>query len=576
MLGCARASVLGSRDRTFMDAFDIRVDERRCPRSVAPLGWLHVGLLCLVTSAHWAPRLGGPIDLRYDAGVYYALGTSLAQGRGYRIASEPGEIEGVQYPPALPAWIALHQLALGTNDPAVVAVALRRSSFILSLVYALGCYALARSMLPARVAFLSTLLVVLAFHTLHLQDLCFTEIPFALVTVAFALALRARRKTLRALAPLLAALAFLLRTAGVALLAAWVLEAATRRDWRSVALRAVLSAIPLLAWQAHVTSVRSGPEYTQPAYEYQRAPYHFYNVTYAENAGLLDPFVPESGLLGARALVQRLATNGVQLPIALGEAVSTPIGFWRWATHSLSSRLPIDIPEELVVPPLVFLGMLVIGGLLVLWRRGERFHVLYVVCSIVLILVTPWPAQFQRYLAPLAPFLVTALGVALAAPQRWLRRVAGVVWVGALLMQAYTLRQCFVQYQRDLPLPGSSGVVEARLFVFDDAPVWRAFFAAVGWLRENAEESAVIATAAPHETWLRTGRKAVMPPFEPDAHEAQRLLETVPASYLILDTFTFVDISRRYARPVIERHPERWERVYSDPDGLVEVFRARR
>jgi hypothetical protein len=33
----------------------------------------------------WMPRLSGPIDLRWDAGVYYLLGTSLAQGHGYRI-----------------------------------------------------------------------------------------------------------------------------------------------------------------------------------------------------------------------------------------------------------------------------------------------------------------------------------------------------------------------------------------------------------------------------------------------------------------------------------------------------------
>ena len=38
----------------------------------------------------WVPRLLGPIDLRWDGSVYYLLGTSLAQGYGYRILSEPG------------------------------------------------------------------------------------------------------------------------------------------------------------------------------------------------------------------------------------------------------------------------------------------------------------------------------------------------------------------------------------------------------------------------------------------------------------------------------------------------------
>src|SRR5438552_18711575 len=65
----------------------------------------------------WVPRLSGPIDLRWDAGVYYVLGTSLASGHGYRILSEPGSPEALQYPPLLAAVVALHEWALGTTNP---------------------------------------------------------------------------------------------------------------------------------------------------------------------------------------------------------------------------------------------------------------------------------------------------------------------------------------------------------------------------------------------------------------------------------------------------------------------------
>src|SRR5262249_31731158 len=47
-------------------------------------------LLCILAAAAWLPRAGGPIDLRWDGGAYYALGTSITQGQGYRILSEPG------------------------------------------------------------------------------------------------------------------------------------------------------------------------------------------------------------------------------------------------------------------------------------------------------------------------------------------------------------------------------------------------------------------------------------------------------------------------------------------------------
>ena len=86
----------------------------------------------------WLPRLTGPIDLRWDGGVYCLLGTSLAEGHGYRIPSEPGSPEALQYPPLLPVVVALHQWALGTTNPDVVAPWLRKSYAGLFVVYALA------------------------------------------------------------------------------------------------------------------------------------------------------------------------------------------------------------------------------------------------------------------------------------------------------------------------------------------------------------------------------------------------------------------------------------------------------
>ncbi len=59
------------------------------------------------------------------ARVYYVLGTSLAEGKGYRLLNEPGEIQANQYPPLLPLIIAAHQIVLGTSDPHVVGPWLR-------------------------------------------------------------------------------------------------------------------------------------------------------------------------------------------------------------------------------------------------------------------------------------------------------------------------------------------------------------------------------------------------------------------------------------------------------------------
>ena len=87
----------------------------------------------------WLPRLSGPIDLRYDAGVYYLLGTSLAQGHGYRIPSEPGSPQALQYPPLLPAIVATYQRALGTSDPLIIGPGCGKPTHSSSLVTPWRC-----------------------------------------------------------------------------------------------------------------------------------------------------------------------------------------------------------------------------------------------------------------------------------------------------------------------------------------------------------------------------------------------------------------------------------------------------
>src|SRR3982751_5920334 len=56
---------------------------------------LLVGLAALTS---WVPRGGGPIDLRWDGGAYYILGTSLVEGDGYRMRSEPGGLPSSLHP----------------------------------------------------------------------------------------------------------------------------------------------------------------------------------------------------------------------------------------------------------------------------------------------------------------------------------------------------------------------------------------------------------------------------------------------------------------------------------------------
>ena len=88
--------------------------------------------------------------------------------------------------------------------------------------------------------------------------------------------------------------------------------------------------------------------------------------------------------------------------------------------------------------------------------------------------------------------------------------------------------------------------------------------------------NAVIATTVPHLAYLRTGHKAVLPPFEPDPNVASRLLEEVPVNYLVLDTFGLPGISERYAAPVVAQRSQDWRLVFTAPDAMARVYERTR
>jgi len=557
--------------------------------SAAPLrrplcAWSYLGVVALAVLL-WLPRLSGPIDLRYDAGVYYLLGTSLAQGDGYRIASEPGSPAAVQYPPGLPLIVAAEAKIFQTTDPVELGRWLRRTYFVGFVALAVALLALARTQLSEGLAAAATCLALLQLNTYLLSDMLFAELPFGLTSVCFVWWLlrpseHPRRR--EAVGFLLAGLGFLLRSAGIALLAAWVAEAVLRRRWGLVALRVLLSLLPFGGWQAYVSRVRASPEYQHPAYTYQRAPYQFYNVTYAENVALVDPFRPELGKVNARALASRFGENLAVIPSALGEAISSTFGFWRWALNDLQDLVfrARPIPAWVVRIPLYALAALACVGLVLLAMRRQWAFPAFVAASVALVCATPWPGQFSRYLAPLVGFLAIAAFVGalwirqsastsasplLRRAARWmLQGLAGVT----VAVQLFTLAQVFLRRQTDPRMPSLGRPEQHHVFYHDRT--WASWEKAVEWIGQHAPPDAIVATVAPHLCYLWTGRKSIFPPMEANPDVARRLLEAVPVSYVIVDELTFLDITRLYAEPAITGPLSPWHVVYSV--GQTRVF----
>lgn len=510
-----------------------------------------VGLV-LLALALWLPRLQGPVDLRFDAAVYYILGTSLAEGRGYRLLNEPGEIEAVQYPPLLPLGVAAFQKLLGTSDPGSVGRALRFWNLVLFVAYLPAVYTMARRWLVPWQAVAVSVLTATNAWTLYLSDALFAELPFALTAVLF---VRVRGRTL--LAAVLGAAAYLFRTLGLALLAAWVGESLLERRWKQAAARAALALVPVLLWQTYLVRITSGPEFHRAAYPYQRADYQFYNVPYQQNLALADSFKPELGRITPGAAARRFAKNAAALPSSLGLAVSAEPRIWELFVRKAAGSFGLrEASPALAAAVVLLLGGLTLGGLGLAARR-EGFVPLFAAGTAALICLTPWPDQFARYLMPLTPFLLVALALAL----RWIARLGRpaavlsvLIVVGIAAGQAFALVKLFTSWHQTVL---HRGTPPFRLFFYDEA--WRSFDAKVD--RLAAEPAGVAASTVPHWVYLRTGRKAVLYPLEPDPAAAQRLLDAVPVRYLVLDELAVLDVSARYAAPVPRAYPELWQPV---------------
>ena len=522
-------------------------------------------LVVSVAVALWLPRKGGPIDLRWDAGVYYILGTSLAEGHGYRLLNEPGQIAAVQYPPLLPAIVAVHQRLLGTTDPTTVGIWLRRTSFVVFVAFALVLLWFFRTYLPVSEAVLGTMVSLLALQAWFLADALFPELWFGIATLLFLIFLR-NRSSSRAATYIFALASYALRTIGIAAFVVWVADSVIKRRLREAALRAVLALIPIAAWQGYVATVEHSDAYAHPAYEYQRAPYMFYNVSYARNLTLRDPSDPAKG--GVK-IFRRAVRGALELPANLGEVLTSARGYLNmWVRAFGLGRADDGILAAVLFAALWLIGLVVVGGGVVrLLARGEWQAPLYLVVYLAALSVTPFLNQNLRYLMPVSALPVLS---ALMFFRTRGTRTTFVVFGAMLLVQLAVVMRVFthdyepVAYRDACDMP-----VSYKLFFYP--PAERGFDEALDYLRAHAHPPQIVAAGTPHRIYLRTGLQAVMPPFERDPVKTQRLLESVPVDFLLVGDDVIK--SERFTGPAVRMFADRWQPVYSTSVGGWTVYR---
>ncbi|MCB1120819.1 MAG: hypothetical protein KJT03_04680, partial [Verrucomicrobiae bacterium] len=450
------------------------------------------------------------------------------------------------------------------------------------LAYGLASLALARRILPDAWALVATILMLFQGYALVMSNLLFTEIPFVLISVCLILLIDGKEEKPSTwkkdgLAFLLATAGFALRSAGVVLLIAWPLAHLLHGRWRRSLITSLMAVIPVLLWQLHVKSVQQSREYQEPAYAYQRAPYQFYNVPYAENALLVDPFTPELGEINKLTLIKRMFSNALDIPLAFGESTCTVYGYCLWAIERTQDYFlgKVLVPGQAASKLLVVIGLSAfIGCLLVAWKH---YYVLglVVVGTAGLVCMTPWPGQFARYLVPIVPFVAIGHTTFIKESVFWILKLLGhpggkgqliavPPFALVLLLQVYGITKIYASNE----LPGnSSDKWSESMFYYDK--FWDNWQKASVWIVSDASPGDIVATISSHYFFLQTGMKAVYPPMEVDPEKARRLMEEVPIRYFIADETVHLDVARRYGLPAMESNPENWQLVFQIDETRV-------
>ena len=358
-----------------------------------------------------------------------------------------------------------------------------------------------------------------------------------------------------------------------------------KKRWKQVAVRAVISLIPVIAWQSYIGRVKASKEFEHPAYAYQRAPYQYSNVSYIENILLVDPFAPELGWLTPAGLAVRVLENLAVMPASLSRPVlgGQTIRIWLSSLEQRRGSLPWLIAESVGLVPLAP-GFLMLGGMGLFLARRDWLIPIFVAASLALFCLTPWPEQFKRYLIPLWPYLILSLvRLLVASSEHTLRR-----WPGAwrlmgpvLLVSVVTVTLCketisaawTYWFHLNLVDQGAARREGTGNRSFYYGQVWVNLDEVLSWLKERAKPGEVIATQMPHWVYLKTGLKAIMIPMEINPATAQHLLDSVPVDYLILDQVDTLDIIHKYAYPLIESFPDRWSLLYTAPGGQTRIYR---
>lgn len=329
-----------------------------------------------VTLTAWRWRDLPQFGAAADDGIYWVTAKALAEGRGYRIESLPGEPWQTKYPPLYPAYLAL-AWKINPEFPANLALGVLLTWLWAPPLLLLSFLTYRKLGVTASHAVVLTALFALNSWFLHFASGIYSEVPYTVLLLATVLVLERAGGTdsfrLPLAAGLLAGAAFLCRTVGIAVVASGAVGLLLARRARGAVIY-LAGALPApAAWIWWTQSHKYAG--SDPGLIYHTDYLRFYLGT----VRLEDLPVLLWGNLGGT-----LIRGGNLIVPTPGETAPERV-FW------------------IIVAVLAFMGVIRLAR-----RIGLSHYHLYAAGHLLLLLPWNFPAN-SRLLFPLAPLLMAGL-----------------------------------------------------------------------------------------------------------------------------------------------------------------------
>lgn len=453
-----------------------------------------------------------------DNAVYIALAESIASGKGYKNIYLPEEPPHTQYPPGFPLLLAIFIAIFGKNI-----LILKFVIFLTGVGAIIFMYNIANKIFKENSSWYLFFYISIPALVIY-NHWILSEIPFLFFSLGsiyfFILSQENKKFWLFILSSIFAITTFFIRTAGISLIAGFILYLFFNKKYKYLIIFLILFLLFFIPWEIRNSSVST-------------------SGGYLDQLLAKDPYQMELGRIGFIEILQRIWENFIFYTFTIIPA----------------TLLPVLKAEIMLILTGIILLFFVIAGII---KRIKNFTLIdvYFLMSVIVLFIWPKVWSSDRFFLPIIPVFIIYVFTGL----HWLQnKLKSKYFLPAIIGISIFLNIFNIIPQVKITLANNIAYIKGNHYA--GYPVdWQNYFRVIEWLGKNIPEDKIIMARKPEFVYLLSGRKSFCYPFTSDIEKINSAIQK--ADYIILDSFYWTGTTYRFLLPVLQKTQEKFDVVH--------------